>query len=249
MIPDRTQLEWMYKPSDLFEAAYRSANPEYDLVVEDGRAIATLTVPQDPVREHLQEQIEAHVVSLFQVRQLQVHREYTLGRARVYQHEAGRKSVSIRCGLALSVESAGQLDMVLRDTTGKILRDTKAERIIAHTSLLDSIAPKLTRSTVLRTLFTSYSRSVSDPTNELVHLYEIRDALSKHYGGAHKARGALKITTAEWQHLGVLANVEPLEQGRHRGNQIAGRRPASSGELEDARSIVRGWIIAFARTI
>jgi len=33
MTPDRTELEWMYQPADLFEAAYRHANTEYDLVV------------------------------------------------------------------------------------------------------------------------------------------------------------------------------------------------------------------------
>ena len=95
----------------------------------------------------------------------------------------------------------------------------------------------------------SYSRSVSDPSNELIHLYEIRDTLSQHYGGEQKARAALNINHAEWQRLGVLANVEPLEQGRHRGKTIGGHRSASSGELEEARSIVRNWIIAFAQTL
>ena len=48
MMPDRTELEWMYQPADLFEAAYRYANTEYDLVVENGRVVATLTSPSKP---------------------------------------------------------------------------------------------------------------------------------------------------------------------------------------------------------
>jgi hypothetical protein len=232
MMPDRTELEWMYQPADLFEAAYRYANTEYDLVVENGRVVATLTIPQNPVAEDLAGRIEAHVTSIFLVRQLQVHRTSALQGPRVYQHEGGRKNVAIR-----------------RDPAGNIVRDTRAERIAAHTSLLDSIAPKLARSAVLHRLFMSYARSVSDPSNELVHLYEIRDALSQHYGGEQKARAALNINRTEWQRLGVLANVEPLEQGRHRGKDIGGHRAASSGELDEARSIVRNWIIAFARTL
>jgi hypothetical protein len=249
MMPDRTELEWMYQPVGRFEAAYRYANTEYDLVVENGRVVATLTIPQNPVAEDLAGRIEAHVTSIFLVRQLQVHRTSALQGPRVYQHEGGRKNVAIRVGSVLSAEAVGQPDIVLRDPAGNIVRDTRAERIAAHTSLLDSIAPKLARSAVLQGLFMSYSRSVSDPSNELVHLYEIRDALSQHYGGGRKARAALNINRTEWQRLGVLANVEPLEQGRHRGKDIGGHRAASSGELDEARSIVRNWIIAFARTL
>jgi hypothetical protein len=249
MTPDRTELEWMYQPADFFEAAYRSAKMEYDLVVKDGRVVATLTIPQDPVAEQLEGQIEASVTSIFLVRQLQVHLRYTLQGPRVYQYDGGRKNVAIRVGSVPSAESVGQLDIILRDPAGNIVRDTRAERIAANASLLDSIAPKLARSDVLNGLFTSYSRSVSDPSNELVHLYEIRDALSQHYGGEQNARAALNINRAEWQRLGFLANIEPLEQGRHRGKNIGGERAASSVELEEARNIVRNWIIAFARTL
>ena len=173
MTPDRTELEWMYQPADLFEAAYRSANTAYELVVEGGRVVATLTVPQNPVAEDLEGQIEAHVTSIFLVRQIQVHCTYTLQGPCVHQHERRRKNVAIRVGSAVSVGSVGQPNIILRDAAGNLVRDTRAERIAAHTSLLDSITPKLTRSAILYGLFTSYSRSVSDPSNELVHLYEV----------------------------------------------------------------------------
>lgn len=92
----------MYQPADLFEAAYRYANTEYDLVVENGRVVATLTIPQNPVAEDLAGRIEAHVTSIFLVRQLQVHRTSTLQGLRVYQHEGGRKNVAIRVGSVLA---------------------------------------------------------------------------------------------------------------------------------------------------
>jgi hypothetical protein len=101
----------------------------------------------------------------------------------------------------------------------------------------------------MNTLLASYRTAVHDPANELVHLYEIRDALAKHFRSEPAARKQLGITEANWKRLGVLANREPLEQGRHRGQHPLGRRPASQQELEEARAIVRRLIEAFARLL
>ena len=131
--------------------------------------------------------------------------------------------MAITVGAAFVVVSGGQADFVHRDAAGNVLRDTKAERIAEHVAMLDAVAPKLARSATLRELLRSYSRCVSDPSNELVRLYEIRDALATHYGGEQNACTALNISRPEWRRLGVLANVEPIEQGRHRGQHVAGR--------------------------
>jgi hypothetical protein len=246
MAPERTELEWVYQPRDLFEVAYRYAGTECELVIESGRAVATLSVPQDPVDPQLEKRIMGHLEAVLLVRQLQVHRVYDLQGPRIYQHAGGRKNVAIRVGAAYVVVSGGQADFVHRDAAGNVLRDTKAERIAEHTAMLDSVAPKLALSSTLRGLLTSYSRSVSDPGNEFVHLYEIRDAIATHYGGEQNACAVLNISRSEWRRLGVLANVEPIEQGRHRGEHVAGRRAATAAELEEARSIARRWIVAFA---
>jgi hypothetical protein len=95
----------------------------------------------------------------------------------------------------------------------------------------------------------SYSRSISDPSDEFVHLYEIRDALSTYYGSDQNARAALNISYSQWQRFGVLTSVTPLEQGRHRGKNMSSLRTASNEELEKARSIARNWIVAFAQTL
>jgi hypothetical protein len=145
--------------------------------------------------------------------------------------------------------TGGRLDVLVADSAGNVVRDSRAERISHDSQALDSLAPKLARSATLRSLFESYSRAVGDSKDELVHLYEIRDALSRHYGNEQSAREALGISKIEWQRVGVLANVEPLEEGRHRGKHPAGRRPASMAELREARELAQRWIAAFARTI
>jgi hypothetical protein len=248
-VTQRSELEWTYEPADFFEAPYQCSDVDFDLMVDAGRAVATLSVPQDPVSKDVEGLVRTVIESILLVRQLQIHRQYRLEGPRTHQHSAGRKNISIHVGSAAIVFSDGHADLIARDAYGKIVRDSREERIAEHDSELNSLAPRLMRSATLRSLFESYSRSVTDPDDELVHLYEVRDALSGHYGGEDSARDALGISKGEWKRLGVLANVEPLEQGRHRGKHPEGRRTATEGELNEARQLARRWIVAFAQTV
>jgi hypothetical protein len=249
MTPERTELEWTYQPADFFEAPYRYANREYELLVEEGRAIATLCTPQDPVNEELGTRIRAHIENLLLAKQLQVRGKYDLLGPHICQHTEGRRNVAIQIPCSAALAFAGQVDFIVQDAAGNIVRDSRAERVAEHTQLLDFITPRLAQSPELREMVKSYSRSIADPSNELLYLYEIRDALSKYYGREEEARAALIISNAEWKRLGRLANEQPLEEGRHRGKHLAGRRDASDAELEDARGIALRWITAFARSI
>ncbi len=249
MPPERTEMEWVYQPADFLEAPYRHANSEFELLVEEGRAKATLRVPQDPVNEDLSARIKAYVEHLLLTRQLQVRRTYELQGPRIHQRAHGRKNVAIQVGAAEVVLTADQPDIIIQDAAGNVLHDTRAKRIAEHTQQLDSMAPKLAHSPELREMVKSYSRSIVDPSNELVYLYEVRDGLSNYYGGEQKAQAALNISKAEWKRLGRLANEQPVEQGRHRGRHLAGRRPASTAELEEARAMVLRWITEFARKV
>jgi hypothetical protein len=91
----------------------------------------------------------------------------------------------------------------------------------------------------------SYSAGVRDPVNELVHLYEIRDALSVKFGGEIRVRSALAITASQWSRFEQLSNSEPLRQGRHRGKTGETLRDASESELIEARCIARAMIEAY----
>lgn len=50
-MPDRTELEWSYEPANFFEELYRHAAGEFELMIDTGRAVATLTVPVDPLSQ------------------------------------------------------------------------------------------------------------------------------------------------------------------------------------------------------
>jgi len=92
------------------------------------------------------------------------------------------------------------------------------------------------------------SRAAADePEIELVRLYQIRDALAKHFGGKTEAQKALGISKDDWSRLGDLANDAPLNQGRHRGKKIGELRDATQAELNEARSIAKGMIRAYLK--
>ncbi len=127
------------------------------------------------------------------------------------------------------------------------MQDSKAERIKGDTKFIDSLLPKLFRSAILRALLDSYNAAVGDPSNELVHLYEIREALARHFGGDTEARRRLRIEE-DWKRLGYLANQAPLKEGRHRGRH-SNLRHATTAERDEARKIARHLIEVFANQL
>jgi len=98
---------------------------------------------------------------------------------------------------------------------------------------------------VVAALLASYTAAVNDPANELVYLYEIRDALSKRFKDDTSAREAMGLSRSEWSRLGQLANNDPLIQGRHRGKSFGALREASDEELSEARNIARKLVEAY----
>lgn len=245
---EKTILEWQYEPTNYFEAPYSYSHSAYELVIKNGKVLATLTNPQEVVDPTLITAIEEKVKTILAGRQLLMHKPFTLGVRRTYQSRAdGTEGVMVHIARATVSMRLMEVDVVVRDVTGQVTRDTKAERIAEYTSFLDVVAAK-GHNPVLKLLLASYSAAVNDPANELVHLYEIRDALVRYFGDGSKAQKQLGITDAEWKRLGRLANAEPFEQGRHRGS-FTQKRPAEQHELDEARTIARKWIKAFARLI
>jgi hypothetical protein len=139
-------------------------------------------------------------------------------------------------------------DAIIKDADGIVVRDTRRERIDRRNDLARRAAVHLT-DLVANSILRSYSAALDDPDNELIHLYEIRDALSSQFGGERAAQMALDISSTKCRRLGSLANVEPLLQGRHRGGNPGALRDATADELEDARWIAREMIESYFQSL
>jgi hypothetical protein len=264
VIPERTEFEWTYYPEDFFEVPFRCGNAECDLLVEGGKAVATLRVAQFPADPQVEDGACKLFESACRVRHLQVRQTYRIQGPTLYIYVAGARCCVLRPGPAVLRLVGGTPDVTLRDAAGNVVVDEKAkrlaeeraqrearekaERIARDTLELDVLASKLAHSPLLESMVASYERSIEDPGNEFLYLYEVRDALKKHYGGEKKACQTLNIAP-EWKWLGKLANREPLEQGRHRGEHAPGLRSATDTELQEARQIIRRWIVAVGRVV
>jgi hypothetical protein len=247
----KTELEFNYEPSDYFEEAHYQRLSDGELRADEGKAVVVLDVPADPVPDVLRVRVSQEVESVFKLRQLLDRRPFrVLPPAAVQYGIAGveGRAVFVSIDEVIHAHAADHVDLVTTNASGEVIHDTRAERIAEHKRFISSLLPKMSNGT-MRAMVDSYCKAIDDPANELVHLYEVRDAAKKYFGNGAAARSALSISRDDWGDLGRLADEEPLNQGRHRGNHAPNLRDGTPEELEQARGIARRIIDAFAKVI
>ena len=137
---------------------------------------------------------------------------------------------------------AGVISVVIKDADGNVIKDTRAERLTEHRAFRDQCL-RHAEDPLLQDLLASFRQAVADPADRMTHLYDIRDALNRHFGGEKTARNQLGLTHKEWSDLGRIANKEPIEESRHRGCHPA-LRPAAEDEQSRVLVVIRSMIRA-----
>jgi len=231
-------IEWNYEPKDFFEARIVIECYDFEIVVDSGLAVARLGPEYLDIIDSMISELTENLESRFLAVQVMTHVTYKLSKPTRYDlRENGTKNIYLQVDSFVSIASIVTVDLVIRDADGNIVSDTKQERVNKKKWFAESASKFRARDKILDQMLKSYSASVSDPKNELVHLYEIRDSASTRFRNDSKAKIILNITRDEWNTLGRLANNEPLKQGRHRGQNPGALRDAERSELEQARKI------------
>lgn len=177
--------------------------------------------------------------------QLLTHKPCKLSEASMHRlHPDGRKDLTVFLEPLVMTLTPGNVDFVVKDKDGNIINDSRKDWVEKKKELAE-LAETYSSNPVAANLLASYKAAVNDSDNELVHLYEIRDALKKLFSGEKKARKTLKLSASDWSRLGQIANNEPLKQGRHRGQSTGELRDASEEELTEARKISRNFVEAY----
>ncbi len=245
----KTELEFSYEPLDFFEAPLSLSLKHGQLTVDHGKAVYLLTNPNDPIPCTLRQDVQQEVSNVLKLRQVVANKAFNLALPNATQYQAdGRQNRVIQIGMAAEVATAGSLDMLMRDATGRVVHDSRAKRIESDTDFVASVLPKMKNPTLSK-MVGSYCAAVADRKNELVHLYEIADAAKKLFDGIDTACSELGISKTEWRALTSLANSGEIRQGRHRGQQTQGNRDATAIELEEARGAAKHIIRAFAAKV
>ena len=230
------QLEWRYSPKTYLEEHISIPFEGGYLEIKDGVVIAILDPEIYQADRSIPEVLTRKIESKLHAVQIMTHKDFELSkpsRTNILEDEKNNHFLEIEP--ILSITSDGTVDLVVKDKNGNIVSDTKSERLDKQNRFASLIDKHRHNDATLDQMLKSYQKSVKDPDDELVHLYEIRDSLSEKFGSKKNAIQKLGITNAEWDEIGILANTLPLKQGRHRGKAVGTLRNAEIAELKKAR--------------
>lgn len=247
-------VEWKFSPEKFFEDEFSETIEDVCLDFQPGIIQGTLGFIDYEQAESLLQKLHPHVERLFQLVQMQNHSLYDLRYGMIFQKKQdGTRKIPL--GVSIGPVQLSIRSNVSVDRDDQTIWCAQEEKI----KLRKKVA-KYSNNLVLQRLLRSYSAAVSDPEDELIHLYEIRDALATRFNGKDRAMQELtKIQelikerlemerlrkeygkkSDPWKILGDLANQKPILQGRHRGERgINQLRSATEEELNDARKIAK----------
>lgn len=239
--PHVVELTWVFEPPDYIEQALDLPLDGCTVSIGNGSVTARIPSASFDANEKTEQQVDDAVRRWFMGVQLTKLHPFSLrgpGMARVFPD--GRRHAYARISGIAAQAAVGQVDVRVMDAQGCVVRDTKQERLDRMKSFGDRCAA-LGGDPVLDAMVRSFNASMSDPANALVHLYEVRDAIRDRFK-PQRVVDALGLAVDHWDRMQELCCSLPLQQGRHRGLFPNALRPATDGELQEARSIALNMI-------
>jgi hypothetical protein len=150
------------------------------VAIADGQVHAKIDSTMYETKPDMRERLHEALNDRFLGVQLLTHRTYELSRPEVARvHPDGHRDIFGQLEEAFVVTSS--LDFRVPDKDGNVIADSKRDRVEKKKRFAELIASHRAKDTLLASLLRSYSTAVHDPNNELVHLYEIRDALCSEF--------------------------------------------------------------------
>ena len=243
----QTILEWSYEPADFFEEGDRFSWSGGEVEITGGKVRGVFDASRYEQGREFRDQAHEAVLSRFKAQQVQLGRCFDLSLISfACEYEDGRRNETMFLETARFELRGGDVDFVLRDKTGNIVSDSKRERMDRQREFRDQVAKLLPNDKRLKSILQSYHNALSDEGNILIHLYEIREAIWIAYGRNMDAIKTLGISGLKWSRFGVLTNVAPMLEGRHRGKHTE-LRSMDAEDLAFAKSFAKSLIEAYVR--
>jgi hypothetical protein len=242
--------EWKFSPPDYFEEPVEIAGDDYVLIIADGKAEAKVRSEIYDANPSIRQDLHNALNDRFLGAQLLSFRAYELSDSTMTRlHPDGRRDTFIEPKPVVINILPGIIDFRVTDKEGNVVKDSKRDRIEKRRGLGDKVVRYRSSDATLASLLRSHDAAIRDRNNELVHLYEIREAVLTRFGSKDAALQALGVSAAQWSRMGRLCNDEPLRQGRHRGAAVGSLRDASHIELTEIREISRAIIEGYMRCL
>jgi hypothetical protein len=241
----RVMLEGTYSPTDSLEEPVILERKDYTAEIAQGRIEVTFRDPELLLSADRQPAVDRDLRQVFTARMILTCRPWEMTELRLQRrYRDGRKDRWLAVASGLCFVSGLAPDFIIRDAEANVVKDTKAERLADERGFREQCL-RHAENPLIQGLMASIGRAVTDPADRRTHLYEIRDALSRHFGGEASARNALGLTSTAWRDLGRIANNEPIQESRHRGNHPVLRQATDEEQarvLEVARRRVRAYL-------
>jgi hypothetical protein len=230
-------LIWSYSPKDYFEKPLQIPIEQCTLEINAGWITTTLELQPDNLDEEIKK-VERQIAHIFRFTQLENLNPYELTlRQAPYKHPSGE----IRIAKYSEWSNTASITLKAFPSVAEAAEKAKREQ-----NLIKLAIKYGGRDETLEAILNFLHTARNDPENELIHLLDIREALSQRFGGDKNACAVLKITGGvtgnKWSDLGRLGNNKAIRQGRHRGTHYQQLRDATPEELGEARTIVYNMI-------
>jgi hypothetical protein len=240
-------LEGTYTPANYLEEPVELEGTDCTATITDCRIEVSFHEPELLPDADRQAAVSREVNQVFNTHMILTGRSAEVSALTLKRRRPDGKAeswVSVSVSSCLSEASVCSPDIITTDAGGNVVRDTKAERLADEKAFREQCL-RHAEDLLLKELMASFRQAIADPADQMMHFYEIRDALSRHFGGDKEARKVLGLTSKEWSDFGRITNDEPIEQSRHRGNHPV-RRPATEEEMariiDVARRMIRAYI-------
>lgn len=240
----KTIIEWSYTPANFFEEPSDFSINDGTVSIDNGLVKGIFDGSYYELKRDFRDKMHDELLGRFKAQQVMTQKIFDLSEGRMTRKWKNGRQDAIGFPDSLEIKmGVGNADFITKDKDGKIIRDSRKERLNEQVLFRERVAKLLPNSPTLRRLLDSYNNGLRDEKNILVHLYEISDLLKKYFFGKDKAINALNLSKTRWSNFDNITNG-PYTQSRHRGKHDE-LKPITNEETRKIKEFSKLMIMRF----
>jgi hypothetical protein len=186
------RIEWKFTPEDFFEDEFEATCCGVPVRVGRGSVATSIDGDQYTLRPRLHEEMGEEIRSLFYGAQLVSRVPFSIkSPSRVHVDASGGQNIIVPLLGNEAKFFGGAVDVRQEAPDGTVLVDTRRDRFEKKLRLALLARKHRHSDATLRSMLRSLDGAVNDPADELLHLYEIKDAVCHEFAGRPHAIAAL----------------------------------------------------------
>jgi hypothetical protein len=193
------------------------------------------------------QQVRAEQIVDGVVRKIGLHErtKFTLTLGFTAQFNPGSNQRHVHLRASGGGKATGHADMVLTNSDGTVVRDTRKERMAG----LLQFANVSSANATLRRLVDYLLEYHGDPEKKLAPLYDIIELTEKIFGSKDKAAVSLGISVKQMKAAGAIINDKQIRSSRHRGQEVGTLREPTRAELQSCEAVAQKIIEEYTNLV